>query len=117
MNRRVLIVLLLVVSSLAIFIYQFKYSESTKISENLKDFSKMESFLSSEVGEIDLNKIGRKENDYSFTIVNKEEVHNFKKLGNVSMVDKNSDLINSFILFKDNEKYLVYMRKIYMIID
>lgn len=117
MNKRVLIVLLLVVSSLAIFIYQFKYSKSTKISENLKDFSKMESFLSSEVDEKDLNKIGRKENDYSFTVVNKEDVHNFQKLGNVSMVDKNSDLINSFILFKDNEKYLVYMRKIYMIID
>lgn len=117
LNRRVLIGLLLVICSFTIFIYQLKYSESAKIKENLKDFSKMESFFSSEVDQIDIKKINRKGNAYSFTIVNGEEVNNFQKLGNVFMVDKNGDLISSFVLFKEHEKYLVYMRDIYMIID
>ncbi|WP_213974689.1 hypothetical protein [Tepidanaerobacter acetatoxydans] len=113
MNRRALVGLLLVICSLIIFIYQLKYSESAKIKENLNDFSKVESFFSSEVDRIDIKKIDRKGNASSFTIVNEEEVNNFQKLGNVFIVDKNGDLISSFVLFKEHEKYLVYMRYIY----
>lgn len=117
MNKRTLIAFLLLICSFTIFAYQLKYSESAKIKENLKDFRKVESFLSSKVSKTDIEKIDKKGKAYSFTIVNKEEVSDFVKLGKVFMVDKNEELTNSFILLKNGEEYAAYMRGVYMIIN
>ncbi|MDO5714483.1 MAG: hypothetical protein Q4Q07_08630 [Tissierellia bacterium] len=116
-DRRVLIAFILLICSFTIIIYQLRYSESARIEENLKDFGNMETFLSSKVSQIDIEKIARRDNGYSFTIINKGKVEEFQELGKVFMVDKNGELINYFTLFRNNEKYLIYMRGIYMSMD
>lgn len=97
-------------------IYQLNFSQRVRIQKNMEDFQRVKSFTSSEVSQVDIDKIYRAGNTYSFTIGTKE-ISNFQKIGKVDMYDKNGDRFNSFILFKDHEEYLVYIRNLYMSID
>ncbi len=116
-NKSVVIALLLIICSIGILIYQLNYSESVRIKRNLSDFSQSRNFSSSKVLADDIESIYRKNNDYSFTIASKETAKSFQKIGKILMLDKHGEVINQFVLFKDKEKYLVYMRGVYMIVD
>ncbi|WP_300409140.1 hypothetical protein [Lagierella sp.] len=67
--------------------YQLNYSESTRIKRNLSDFSKVENFSSSKVLADDIESFYKKNNDYSFTIVDKDNVEDFQSLGRVLILD------------------------------
>lgn len=68
-KRRMAISLILIICSFAIFTHQLKYSESAKVKKNLEDFRKVKTFSSSEVSQTDIDKIDKKGDDYSFTIL------------------------------------------------
>lgn len=116
-NKRLLISLSLMICSIFIVIYQSNYSFSAKTIANLKDFDIVNTFFSIKVSPSDIKRITKEDNKYSFTIIDSKNVDNFKELGKVFMFDKNGDLINHFLLYKQQEKYLIYMRGIYMSID
>ena len=116
-NKRFLISLSLIICSIFIVIYQSNYSVSAKTIANLKDFDNVNTLFSIKVSPSDLKIITKEDNNYSFTIIDSKNVDNFKELGKVFMFDKNGDLINHFLLYKQQEKYLIFMRGIYMSID
>ena len=116
MKKRKVIALLLCLCSIIIIIYQLKYSESARVKENLDDFSKMENLISVEVSKKDIKNIFKPDKDYSFTVIPKDE-ENLQKLGKVDIVNNEEKLVGSFVLFKDKDEYVVYMRDIYMSID
>ena len=116
-NKRFLISLSLIICSIFIVIYQSNYSVSAKTIANLKDFDKVNTLFSIKVSHSDIKKITKEDNKYSFTIIDNKNVDNFKELGKVFMFDKDGDLINHFLLYKQKEKYLIFMRGIYMSID
>lgn len=115
-SKRNLLSMLLIICSLFLKIYGLNYSESARAKKNLDNFSVVESFFSSSVDQIDIEKMTRKNNRYSFTIVDKEETDDFQKLGKVYLFDKKGELIGDLILYRKDKEYLVYMRKVYMII-
>lgn len=116
-NKRNILAFLLVLLSIFLIIYQFNYSVSAKIKKNLKDFSKVETFVGQNVNDLDIRRFAKDDNSYSFTILNSKIVPSFKKIGKIFMYDKEENLINDFILFTDGEKYMIYMRGIYMVLD
>lgn len=116
-SRRILISSLLVMTSLFIIIYQLKFSESARIGENLKNFDRVKDFFSTEVDKKDIENIKRDDNSYSFTIEDKDTMDNFRKLGRVDMLDGDGDLISDFILLKNNDDYVIFMRNVYMSVD
>lgn len=116
-NKSFLISLSLIICSIFIVTYQLKYSVSAKTKANLKDFSNVNTFFSVKVSHSDIKRITKEDNTYSFTIIDSKNVDNFKELGKVFMFDNDGDLINHFLLYKQKEKYLIYMRGIYMTID
>ena len=116
-NKRLLISLSLIICSIFIKTYQSNYSVSAKTIANLKDFDKVNTLFSIKVSHSDIKKITKEDNKYSFTNIDNKNVDNVKELGKVFMFDKNGDLINNFLLFKQKEKYLILMRGIYMSID
>lgn len=116
-NKRNILAFLLVLLSIFLIIYQFNYSVSAKIKKNLKDFSKVETFVGQNVNDLDIRRFAKDDNSYSFTILDSKIVPNFKKIGKIFMYDKEENLINDFILFTDGEKYMIYMRGIYMVLD
>lgn len=115
-NKRIIIALMLLVCSLAIFTYQLRYSETARLKENLKDFGRVESFLSQGQSQIDI-KNHMKNGGFSFTVVDGKNIENFQELGKVSMFDENGDLINFFTLLECDGKYIIYMRGVYMEIN
>lgn len=116
-NKRFLTALLLIICSIFIVTYQLNYSVSAKIIANLKNFSNVHTFFSPKVSHSDIKRITKEDNSYSFTIVERKNIGHLKELGKVFMFDKDGDLINHFVLFKQKEKYLIYMRGIYMSIN
>ena len=116
-NKRLLISLSLIICSIFIKTYQSNYSVSAKTIANLKDFDIVNTFFSTKVSHSDIKKITKEDNKYSFTIIDRKNVDNLKELGKVFMFDKDGDLINHFLLYKQKEKYLIFMRGIYMSID
>lgn len=117
MNKKNFLILSLIVFSFIIVVYQLKFSESARIKNNLKDFSKIEDFFTNEVSKEDIEEIKRKDLSYSFTILKQKDIKQAKKLGKVYILDKTGNKFNSFILFNNDDKYIVYMRNIYMSID
>ncbi len=116
-NRRSLVGILLLIVSLSLLVYQLGYSESARVKRNLDDLSRAESFYSSDLDPLELSKIERGDRSYSFRIMNREEVKNFKKLGQVFILDESGDKVSSFVLFKNGQEYLFQMRSVYMLMD
>lgn len=114
--RRILVITFLIFFVSVLF-YQFQFSESAKIQNNLKELELAKEFHSSEVDVLDLKNIERKASGYQFTVLSKNEIANYKTLGAVQMHTADGSLINTFILLKDENVYAVYMRGIYMSID
>ncbi|MDO4719376.1 MAG: hypothetical protein Q4A78_01820 [Peptostreptococcaceae bacterium] len=97
--------------------YQLQFSETARIEKNLKSFERMRSFHSLEVDESDLKNIERRGSGYQFTVLTKEEVGGYQELGKVQMNDAEGGLIHTFTLLKNENRYMVHMRGIYMSMD
>lgn len=80
---------------------------------NLKDLERVVTLTSSEVSSSDLE-IVKEPTDRFYTVVDKKEAKNMTRLGEVSLIDENGNPIRNFILLKYNGKYIIYMRRIYM---
>lgn len=58
-NKRNILAILLILLSIFIIIYQFNYSVSAKIKKNLKDFSKVETFVGQNVNDLDIRRFAK----------------------------------------------------------
>ncbi len=116
-NKRNILAILLILLSIFIIIYQLNYSVSAKMKKNLKDFSNVTTFFGENISNSDIKRLTKEDNKYSFTIIDSKKSHELKKIGKVYMYDKDKNMINHFILFEDGEKYIIYMRGIYMVLD
>lgn len=115
MGKNLFIIFLILFSSFQV--YQLQFSETARIEKNLKNFEQMESFHSSEVDESDLKNIERRESGYQFTVLTKKEVGGYRELGKVQMSNAEGVLIHTFTLLKNENRYMVHMRGVYMSID
>lgn len=113
LKTRKIIASILIIISASLIIYGLYFSEGARIKNNLKDFDRVESFSSEEIeqrilDEKFLNK------SRSFTIKDKTEFKNLNELGKVNMLDRERKKFSDFLLYESDNKYIVYMRNIYM---
>ena len=81
-------------------VYYVFMRASVRIAENLEDFSRLHTLHSEEVSLIDLQKVERAEEGYSFLIIDAVEAKGFEELGMVEMLDADGNKVGSFLLLK-----------------
>lgn len=97
---------------LIILLYNSMFSSRARMDKNLKDLADSKEFVSTEVDKEVLDYV-YKQNGY--TMMKKSEAKEYKKLGNVRMIGKNDNTINTFDVYVKNENdYAINMRGIYM---
>lgn len=97
---------------LIIILYNSMFSSRARMDKNLKDLADSKEFVSTEVDKEVLDYV-YKQNGY--TMMKKSETKEYKKLGNVRMIGKNDNTINTFDVYvKGEDDYAINMRGIYM---
>ena len=110
---KIWLAILAILCTLGIVYYVFMRA-SVRIAENLEDFSRLHTLHSEEVSLIDLQKVERAEEGYSFLIIDAVEAKGFEELGMVEMLDADGNKVGSFLPLKKEDAYLFKMRNVLM---
>lgn len=97
---------------LIIILYNSMFSSRARMDKNLQDLSNTKEFLSTEVDKDVLDYLYKQK---GYTMMKKKDSKEYKKLGNVRMIGKNDNTINTFDVYvKGEDEYAINMRGIYM---
>ena len=98
---------------LIIILYNSMFSGRARMDKNLQDLSNTKKFLSTEVDKEVLDYLYEQK---GYTMMKKSEAKEYKKLGNVRMIGKNDNTINTFDVYvKGEDEYAINMRGIYIV--
>lgn len=97
---------------LIIILYNSMFSGRARMDKNLQDLSNTKEFLSTEVDKEVLDYLYKQK---GYSMMKKRDAKEYKKLGNVRMIGKNDNTINTFDVYvKGEDEYAINMRGIYM---
>lgn len=95
-----------------IILYNSMFSSKAKMTKNLKDLADAKTFVSTEVDKEVLDYIYEQK---GYKMMKKSEAKEYTKLGNVQVMGKNKNTINTFDLYlKGEDDYALLMRGVFM---
>lgn len=94
-------------------LYTSFLSEDARKSMAVTDIVNTYSFLSQKVSSAELDDSLRTKS-LDFSNVEKSEKKNLERLGRVFLIGKEENILSSLILYKSGERYIIYMRGIYL---